>query len=497
MSELPKGWIDTTLGSVCDARAGIGFPTDMQGRDSGEVPFCKVSDISFSVLNNAEKLGSARHYISEDEVANLKGKLLPIGSTVFAKIGEALKLNRRAITTKPLLVDNNVMGLVPFDEVILSKYLFYFMKTVRLEGISNATTVPAVRKSDIETITIPLAPLNEQKRIVAKLDELLPKIEACKQRLEKIPTILKRLRQSVLADAVSGRLTAEWREQNKSICPASSLINRIMSERSKKSGKRQEVFDIDTSLADMYELPPSWEWVALGNYAECSRGRFSVRPRNDPTCYNGKYPFIQIGDLPRNGGLIAAHNQTLNDKGLSVSKLFPKGTVAIAIVGATIGNTGILGYDMCFPDSLVGLETGTPAGNIYVDFYLRLVKERIRAISYAGGGQPNIKLETLNPYPFPLAPLEEQAEIVRIVGEKLAFIDRCENRLLSILGCVDKVGSSILSKAFSGCLVSQDPSDEPASLLLERIKSSASTPKQKKTPSGKRKVAKEPQSLSA
>ena len=90
-----------------------------------------------------------------------------------------------------------------------------------------------------------------------------------------------------------------------------------------------------------------------------------------------------------------SHTQTLNEKGLSVSKKFPKGTAVIAIVGATIGNTGLLAYDMCFPDSLVGLETGTPEGNRFVQLFLRHRKHAIRRSSYSSGGQPNIKLESL------------------------------------------------------------------------------------------------------
>jgi type I restriction enzyme, S subunit len=95
-----------------------------------------------------------------------------------------------------------------------------------------------------------------------------------------------------------------------------------------------------------------WFWCALGNYAYLSRGRFSIRPRNDPRYYNGSYPFIQIGDLPKDGGFLTNHSKTLNEKGLRVSKQFNKNTIAIAIVGATIGNTGILSYKTCFPDSL-------------------------------------------------------------------------------------------------------------------------------------------------
>lgn len=108
-----------------------------------------------------------------------------------------------------------------------------------------------------------------------------------------------------------------------------------------------------------------------------------MRPRNDPAYYDGPHPFIQIGDLPPEGGWIESHRQTLNDKGFAVSKKFPKNTAVIAIVGATIGNTGLLAYDMCFPDSMIGIESGTLGGNRYIELYLRHKKREIRNASYA------------------------------------------------------------------------------------------------------------------
>lgn len=393
---------------------------------------------------------------------------------VFARTG--------ATVGKSFLIQENIPEAVFASyliRIILQNYIskkfiysffqsrFYWMQITKGQiGIGQ----PNVNAKILSNLHIPLPPLNEQHRIVAKLEKLLAKVDACKQRLEKIPTILNRFRQSVLAAACSGRLTADWREQNPNIESAEELLNRIQEERKKKNHKTFKEFLIEKPEEGLIDIPNTWEWVALGNYAECARGRFSIRPRNDPRYYDGQYPFIQIGDLPRNGGTILNHAQTLNEKGLTVSKIFPKGTVAIAIVGATIGNTGILGYEMCFPDSLVGIQTGFEEGNIYLDYYLRSEKEKIRLVSYAGGGQPNIKLETLNPYPFPLPPLEEQQEIVRRVEKLFKKADVIEQRYQKAKEYVDKLTQSILAKAFRGELVPQDPKDEPASVLLERIR---------------------------
>jgi type I restriction enzyme, S subunit len=229
-------------------------------------------------------------------------------------------------------------------------------------------------------------------------------------------------------------------------------------------------FQLKKHEDNLPELPETWRWTALGNYGRCARGRFSVRPRNDSRYFGGEHPFIQIGDLPPEGGWISSHTQTLNDKGLAVSKKFNKGTAVIAIVGATIGNTGVLSYDMCFTDSLVGIETGWDRGNRFVELFLRSEKYKIRQASYSSGGQPNIKLEFLNPYPLPLPPLAEQKEIVRRVDELFTLADQIEDRYAKAKHYVDTLRQSILSKAFRGELLPQDPNDEPASVLLERIR---------------------------
>ena len=213
----------------------------------------------------------------------------------------------------------------------------------------NQSTLPKDALLEDEVV---LPPLGEQRRIVAKLTELLGKVDACQQRLAKIPVLLKRFRQSVLAAACSGRLTADWREKRTTDDtddtdkkPSVKSAKSAVRNSTRESGNAQ--FQITKPEDELLELPESWKWVALGNYAHCFRGRFSPRPRNDPRYFNGAHPFIQIGNLPREGGLVNSHVQTLNDEGLAVSRKFPNGTVVIAIVGATIGNTGVLAYDMC------------------------------------------------------------------------------------------------------------------------------------------------------
>jgi len=130
----------------------------------------------------------------------------------------------------------------------------------------------------------------------------------------------------------------------------------------------------------------------------------------------------------------------------------------------------VLAYDMCVTDSIVGLETGDELGNRYVELFLRHKKDDIRQTSYSSGGQPNINLATLNPYPLALPPLPEQQEIVRRVESLFLLANQIEARLAAAQRQVDALTPSLLARAFAGKLVPQDPADEPAERLLERIK---------------------------
>lgn len=456
MSELPNGWASCHLSDVVDD-AQAGFASGKKDVKEG-LSHLRMNNISvdgklnFDLIRTVPRsLASQNHYLR-------KGDVLICTTNSGTLVGKSALFNVEG----EFAFSNHLTRLRVKPQSIHSSYLHHQLWLLWKNGgferkckhWVNQSTLP---KDELLSTEILIPPLNEQQRIVVKLEKLLNRVEAAQARLATIPLILKRFRESVLAVACSGHLTADWREQNKSIFPAELQI--------KDNG-----FNLTVSEDELETLPATWKWVPLGNYGKCSRGRFSIRPRNDPRYFGGEYPFIQIGDLPPEGGLITSHDQTLNEMGLGVSKCFPKGTVVIAIVGATIGNTGILSYDMCFTDSMVGIETGSEIGNVYVELFLRSRKDNIRQSSYAGGGQPNIKLETLNPFPLALPPFPEQQEIVRRVGALFKTADALEARYRKAKAYVDKLTQSILAKAFRGELVPQDPSDEPAT-VLEKLRS--------------------------
>ncbi|MFN6075467.1 MAG: restriction endonuclease subunit S, partial [Fluviicola sp.] len=287
---------------------------------------------------------------------------------------------------------------------------------------------------NFKSFNVAYPPISEQQRIVAKLDHIFSHLETAKKGLEKIPVFLNQFRQVVLTQAVTGKLTEEWREDLKNI----TKIN------------VDKKFKVEHQLIDYHELPETWEITALGNYVECSRGKFTARPRNDSKYFDGEFPFMQIGDLPREGGITNKFSKTLNEDGKGVSKSFPENTVVIAIVGATIGNTGILEKEMFFPDSLIGINAKTVTSNFFIEFYLRLCKNGLREISYAGGGQPNIKLPTITNLEIAIPPIEEQTEIVRRIEALFTKADAIEARYKVLKEKIDNLPQAVLAQAFRG-----------------------------------------------
>lgn len=179
------------LKDVCDFYSGTGFPTQYQGRTEGEYPFYKVGDIAQNAATGKVYLELCNNYISEDIAKTIKGCILPKDTVVFAKIGEALKLNRRAITSCDCLIDNNVMGIAPKSDFLRIQYFYFFMKNLKIQTLAESTTVPSVRKTVLENYEIEVLSLDAQKEIENKLAFVQKIIEKRKQELSALDNIIK------------------------------------------------------------------------------------------------------------------------------------------------------------------------------------------------------------------------------------------------------------------------------------------------------------------
>ncbi len=447
---LPHGWEFVRLNDLGEWGAGATPPRGNSELYGGDIPWFKSGEL------NGDYIESSDEMVTELALKQASLRYNKVGDVLLAMygatIGKTSILKVRATTNQAVCACTPFTG---FSNIFLLTLLKAYRPKFIGMGVGGAQ--PNISREKIIATVIALPPLAEQHRIVAKVDELMVLCDQLEQQTEEslsahqvlVEVLLSTLTESKNAVTSQENFQTSWQriaehfdllftteqsiEQLKQTILQLAVMGKLVPQ---KNNEDPAVELIKKDKYEMYEdivkcgsLPSGWVWTALGNFANCERGRFSIRPRNDPSCYGGEHPFIQIGDLPKFGGVIDCHKQTLNEKGLTVSKKFPENTIVIAIVGATIGNTGMLGYDMCFPDSMVGINTGTRIGNSYLELYLRSLKYKIRSVAYAGGGQPNIKLQILNPLPILVPPLAEQHRIVAKVDELMALCDQLKARL--------------------------------------------------------------------
>ena len=207
----------------------------------------------------------------------------------------------------------------------------------------------------------------------------------------------------------------------------------------------QKVIDGARAVVDNYRphiaVDPEWPMVALEEACEIKRGKFSHRPRNEPRFYGGKYPFIQTGDVARAVGGTLSYTQTLNDEGLSISRLFQPPVVVVTIA-ANIGETAVLDFPSCFPDSIIGLipHSGTDAW--FLEFMMRSEKQHLNEIA-PQAAQKNINIEILKTLKIPLPTLKiQQAIVAEIEAEQVLvdanrkLIDRFEKKIQAVIARV-------------------------------------------------------------
>jgi len=198
------------------------------------------------------------------------------------------------------------------------------------------------------------------------------------------------------------------------------------------------------------EFDGEWKILKLKEVAKIARGKFTPRPRNNPIYYNGDIPFVQTSDVVNANGKIGVYTQTLNEKGLAVSKLFPAGTILITIA-ANIGHVGVLQIDMACPDSLIGITANNETHNYFLNYYLATHQEKMDYLA-PEGAQKNINIDFLNPYKVPSTSLPEQQKIASF----LSAVDEKIQQLNKKKALLEDYKKGVMQQLFSGQLRFKD-----------------------------------------
>ncbi len=379
---------------------------------------------------------------------NEKNKYLLKNEDIVVSRAGSIGLSYYVQNPPPAVFASYLIRFRALPEKIRGKLLYYFFQSplywsaIGLGEIGIAIpNVNATKLGEIE-VSYPTS-FDHQDKLIARLDYLLPNVTYNKNKILAISKTIDKFRQSVLSAAVTGKLTEKWRKTNPKIESANTLLEKIALEHKNPKSKFKPI-----NTTDLTELPDKWVWCKFEQIGELARGKSKHRPRNDPKLFNGKFPFIQTGDVARSNGLITSYSQTYNEVGLAQSRLFPKETLCITIA-ANIADSGVLGIDACFPDSVVGFIPYKPLLVDYFYYFIKIAKDNLEQFA-PETAQKNINLGILNELAIPLPPLEEQKEIVRHVNYLLDLASRIDNQAEKAGSKVDKLTQSILAKAFRG-----------------------------------------------
>jgi type I restriction enzyme S subunit len=304
--------------------------------------------------------------------------------------------------------------------------------------MGTGTTFKEISGSRAAEIPIPLPPLAEQHRIVAEIEKQLTRLDAAVAALERARANLKRYRASVLKAAVEGRLV---------LGPDA------------RSAKEER------------SLPVGWSWVTLGDLATVGTGATPLR--SNPAYYGGSIPWVTSGALNR--PFVDEAEEFITSKALreTNAKVFPAGTLLVAMYGEgkTRGKTSELRIDAATNQACAALvfHTETMPARPYVKLFLAKHYEDLRLES-SGGVQPNLNLSIMKAIRVPMPPADLRDQIVAEVERRISVIETLETTVDHSLKRAERLRQSVLKRAFEGHLVPQDANDEPASVLLERIR---------------------------
>ena len=436
MSSLPDGWVKVALGDVC------GSPDQRVPTDKENFTYIDIASVDRD-----------RKVISEPQL--LLGADAPSRARKIVNQGDVIvSMTRPNLNSVALIPEtyNECIASTGFDVLkpagVDPNWIFAVVRSARFVDAMcskvQGALYPAVKSADIRTYEFPLPPAAEQTRIAAKLDELLAQVDTLKARIDGIPGLLKRFRQTVQESAVSGMLMRGFVDAGH-VSFEDSSVKELVSEplrngKSVKDGIGSKVLRLSALKSGIIDIRES----KLGDWSGINVAPYLVRS----------------GDF-----------------------LVSRGNGSKDLVGRG-GVVGSIREEIAFPDTMIRIRPDPSIMQLQyfaIAWHSRSVRAQIESIAKTTAGIWKISQADLGEIRLPVPTPEEQTEIVRRVEQLFAFADQLEARVAAAQERIDKLTQSILAKAFRGELVPQDPNDEPASVLLERIKAQrAAAPKAKR-----------------
>ena len=461
--EVPDSWLQLTLGEIVEyGKADKAEPSEIP--DDAWV--LELEDIEKDTSNLLDRLTFAERQSKSTK------NLFSAGDVLYGKLRPYL--NKVLIAVSDGYCTTEILPLKP-NQAIDGHFLFYWLKhhifLNYVESVSHGLNMPRLGTEAGKQAPLLLPPLNEQKRIVAKIEELRERSQKARSHLSAIPNLCNKFRQSVLAAAFRGDLTADWREQNPDVEPAQVLLERI----GKELG--QNLADVQTEIDRTDdEIPSTWAWAKLKLMIK------KIQPGNNFLCPEVPVTETTVGLVkisavtwgtfnPKETKTVADPSKVDPNLFIQPGDLLVTRANTLELVGASVVVDEIH-YKIMLSDKVWRVDI-LEVDKKYINFYLRSKDGRKEIESRATGNQlsmRNISQNAFRDVVIAIPPIEEQKEIGRQIESCFNSINQSKQAYQETKDYLNQLDRSILAKAFRGELVEQDPNDEPASILLERIR---------------------------
>ncbi len=497
--ELPQGWATCAVEDIVSSNGIFSDGDWVESKDqdpNGDVRLIQLADIGDGQYKN-----KSNRFLTYDKALELQCTFLQPGDLLIARMPEPLGRacifpgdNKKAVTVVDVCIVRSA------EEGFNHKWLMHSINSPlfrsSIASLQSGSTRKRISRKNFARISFPICPLNEQNRTVKKIEELFSNLDAGVKAIEKTQELLKQYRHSALNAAVTGELTRKWREENiQSLEPADKLLDRILIERrekweeqelAKRKDKNKQPKNDDwkkkykepqpPDTTGLPELPEGWVWVTLeqiswdsgyGTSTKCSYDSQGPPVLRIPNIVNSR---LELDDLK-----FAIDASKLKN----IQPLKPSDMLVIRTNGSKklIGKialiTQIFDDNHYFASYLIRfriVEIQNLPSWVASIWDSKRIRQWLENTAGTSAGQYNISQTALHKLVLPLPPTEEQQLIIKEIARITSLIVSLESHITRLLKYSKNIRQSILKQAFSGKLVPQDPSDEPASELLRRIK---------------------------
>ena len=459
MSDLPKGWGTAKLSDLISARGLFSDGDWIESKDqdpNGDIRLLQLADIG-----DGKFIDKSNRYVNEATFQRLRCTEVIPGDVLIARMPDPLGracLAPESPQKRITVVDVAVVR--PGPGSVESAWLMHTINAPQVREIiateSTGTTRRRIARGKLAQLSLPVPPLEEQKKIKRKVSSLLEQVDACRDRLNKVPQILKKFREAVLEAAVSGRLTEEWRRTN-------------------EIAGKDEFHSFEGVEGDAfrgYQFPACWGRSRLSEIAEIAGG--ITKDSKKQELAGEELPYLRVANVQR-GYLNLTEMKTIRVPRERVDSLLLRPGDMLFNEGGDLDKLG-RGWvwegqiERCvFQNHVFRARLGD--NHFEPRFFSHFANSRGFDYFLARGKQTtnlaSINKSVLSSLPVPVPSADEQVEIMRRINRLFGFADVLDRRYRDAVAGVEKLTPTVLAKAFRGELVPQDPNDEPAGTMLE------------------------------